>query len=175
MRHSLRLAMLALASWPLPATAQNAPVADAFRANTKKVAKRLMLSAQEMPATKYGYKPTAAQMTFGEVVAHLAEDNDIICSVISGATAPTRTPMAATEIKAHLIARLEETFAFCDQSLASLDDAQLGAALSFAGLTESRALIMIQSAGHWSDHYSQMAIYLRINGLLPPTAKDPAI
>jgi hypothetical protein len=83
--------------------------------------------------------------------------------------------MATTDTKEHLIARLQETNAFCDQALASLDDAKLGEPLPFAGLTETRALIMIQSAGHWSDHYSQMAIYLRINGLLPPTAKDPTV
>lgn len=166
--------MLILILWLL-AFAPTAPVADAFRANTTKVAKRLMLSAEAMPAGKYGYKPTAAQMTFGEVVAHLAEDNDIICSVISGVPAPTRTPMAPTDTKAHLTARLAETFAWCDTALAALDDSKLGEPLSFAGLTETRALIMIQSAGHWSDHYSQMAIYLRVNGLLPPTAKDPSL
>jgi uncharacterized damage-inducible protein DinB len=160
---------------PAIALAQHAPVADAFRANYKRVANRLVLSAEEMPADKYGYKPTPAQMTVGEVVAHLAEDNDIICSTITGVTAPTRPDMAATDTKAHLIARLKETFAFCDQSLATLDDTKLDETLSFAGLSETRALIMFQSAGHWSDHYSQFAIYLRINGLLPPTAKDPNV
>lgn len=166
---------LALIFVPVLAFAQNATVADAFRANTKRVAKRLVLSAQEMPASRYAYKPTKAQMTFGEVVVHLAEDNDIICSTIGGMTAPTRTTVAATDSKARLVARLEETFAYCDQALAALDDTRLGEQLSFAGLTESRALIMFQSAGHWSDHYSQAAIYLRLNGLLPPTAKDPAL
>jgi hypothetical protein len=152
-----------------------APVADAFRANTKKVAHRLILSAEEMPEAKYGYKPTPAQMTFGEVQQHLAEDNDIICSTIVGAKAPDRPAMAPTDTKAHLIARLKETFAYCDQVLAGLDDSKLGEMLPFAGLSEPRALIMFQSAGHWSDHYSQDAIYLRINGLLPPTAKDPSV
>jgi uncharacterized damage-inducible protein DinB len=168
----MRLALLFV---PLLAAAQGAPVADGFRANVHRVAKRLVLSAEEMPAAKYAYKPTKGQMTFGEVVAHLAEDNDIICSTISGTAAPTRTPMAATGSKARLVARLKDTFAFCDVALAGLDDAKLGEQLSFAGLTETRALIMFQSAGHWSDHYSQAAIYLRLNGLLPPTAKNPSL
>lgn len=166
------IAVLGLA---IVAVSQPAPVADAFRANTKKVANRLILSAEAMPQAKYGFKPTAAQMTFGEVVAHVAEDNDIICSTITGVSAPTRPAMAPTDTKAHLIARLKETFAFCDQALATLDDTKIGDTLSFAGLTETRALIMFQSAGHWSDHYSQFAIYLRMNGLLPPTAKDPNV
>jgi len=40
-----------------------------------------------MPAEKYGFKPTAAQMSFGEVQAHFAECNDYLCSAITGVTA----------------------------------------------------------------------------------------
>jgi DinB superfamily len=166
---------LVLLCLPFVASAQATPVADAFRANTARVAKRLILSAEEMPAAQYVYKPTAAQMTFGEVVAHLAEDNDDICGTVAGVKPPDRVAMAATDTKAHLIARLRETFVFCDQALAGLDDTKLAEPLPFAGLTESRALIMMQAAGHWSDHYSQFAIYLRINGFLPPTARDPTL
>ena len=169
MRYSLILC------FPVAALAQHAPVADAFRANVKREAKRLILSAEEMPAARYGYKPTKAQMTFGEVVVHLAEDNDTLCSVVSGTPAPARTAMAATDTKAHLVARLEETFAFCDHTLAALDDTRLGAPIESGGDTESLALVMINAVAHWSDHYSQAAIYLRLNGLLPPTAKDPSL
>lgn len=157
--------------FPVAAFAQNAPVADAFRANVKRVAKRLILSAEAMPATKYGYKPTRAQMTFGEVVSHLADENDVLCSAISGTPAPTRPAMAATDTKAHLVARLQETFTYCDQALATLDDTRLGQQIE----GESLALALINAVAHWADHYSQAAIYLRLNGLLPPTAKDPSL
>jgi DinB superfamily len=126
--------MLLLMCFPAATLAQTAPVADAFRANTKRIAHRLVLSAEAMPEAKYRYKPTAAQMTFGEVVVHLAEDNDIICSTLTGMPAPTRAAMAATDTKAHLVARLKETFGYCDQALAALDDTKLGETLSFAGL-----------------------------------------
>jgi hypothetical protein len=39
---------------------------------------------------------------------------------------------------------------------------------------KSRAGLMTIATGDWADHYSQAAIYLRLNGLLPPTAKRPA-
>lgn len=163
--------LLLVICFPVMAYAQTAPVADAFRANIKKVAKRLILSAEEMPAAKYAYKPTKAQMTFGEVVSHLAEENDVLCSTISGTEAPKRPTMAATDTKAHLVARLQETFTYCDQSLATLDDSRLGQQIE----GESLALVLINAAGHYADHYSQAAIYLRLNGLLPPTAKDPSL
>jgi uncharacterized damage-inducible protein DinB len=167
--------VVALLFLPMLVSAQTAPVADSYRATYKREVKRLELSAQEMPADKYSYKPTPAQMTFAEVVAHVANGNDAICGPISGVTPPKRVPIPATETKAHLVARLEETFNFCDQALASLDDTKLGETVGEGSDAELRALLMIQSIGHWSDHYGQMAIYLRLNGLIPPTAKDPSL
>jgi hypothetical protein len=35
----------------------------------------------------------------------------------------------------------------------------------------TRAHAMFAAVEDWGDHYSQLAIYLRLNGLLPPTAK----
>jgi hypothetical protein len=127
-----------------------------------------------MPAEKYAYKPTSAQMTVGEIVVHLAEDNDGDCSRISGVKAPARTSISPTDGKPRLVARLKETFAFCDHVLATLDDKKLGEEISAGGETETQAQAILDDCGHWADHYSQFAIYLRLNGLLPPTATDPS-
>ena len=149
-----------------------APVANAFRDNYKDVAKNLIAAAEDVPADKYSYKPTAAQMSFGQIMVHLAQGNDFLCGTIGGMKAPTRTKVAATDSKDALVARLKETFAFCDQALASLDDSKLGEQLPmFGGRMMSRAAVMTLTTGDWADHYSQEAIYMRINGMLPPSAK----
>lgn len=148
------------------------PVADAFRENTHRMAQRLEAAADEMPADKFSYKPTPAQMSFGQVVVHLAEGNDYICGAIGGVKAPERSKVTPTDSKDVLVKRLKETFDFCDQALANLDDAKLSEQLPFfGGHTVSRASMMTEATGDWADHYSQAAIYLRLNGLLPPTAK----
>ena len=155
--------------------AQNAPVADAFRDNAKNEGKNLMAAADVMPGDKYSFKPTPAQMSFADIVVHLAQGNDYLCGAIGGAKAPDRTKIASTDSKDVLVGRLKETFAFCDQALANVDDSKLGEMLPFfGGKTRSRAGVMTLTTGDWADHYSQTAIYLRLNGLLPPTAKKPA-
>jgi len=73
--------------------------------------------------------------------------------------------------KEQLVARLKESFAFCDQALAKLDDAKLSENLTVFGMTMTRAHVILITAGDWADHYSQEANYLRQNGKLPPTAK----
>jgi uncharacterized damage-inducible protein DinB len=172
-----RLCIAALATIALPgvAAAQANPVSDAFRTNAKSQATNLIAAAEEFPADKLTYKPTSAQMSVADIIGHLSQGNDFLCGTIGGMKAPTRTKLAPTETKQNLIARLRETFAFCDQALAGLTDASLGEELPFfGGRKMSRAAIMTVTTGDWADHYSQYAIYLRLNGMLPPTAKKPA-
>ena len=148
------------------------PVATAFRENAQQAAKNLIAAAEDVPADKYAYKPTPAQMSFGQIVVHLAQGNDFLCGAIAGQKAPQRTKVAATDSKESLVARLKETFAFCDQALGAVDDTKLAEQLPmFGGRTMTRAAVMTLTTADWADHYSQIANYMRLNGMLPPTAK----
>jgi uncharacterized damage-inducible protein DinB len=175
MKARASLATLAMVSLPaLLAAQQSNPVADAFRHNAQTEAKNLMAALDEFPADKLAYKPTPAQMSVADIIMHLSQGNDYLCGAIGGVKAPTRTKVAATDGKEALSARLRETFAFCDQALASLSDSNLGEEIPFFGGRKlSRAAIMTVTTGDWADHYSQTAMYLRLNGMLPPTAKKP--
>jgi hypothetical protein len=151
-----------------------APVAAAFRNAEASRARILVAAAEAMPADHYSYKPTPAQMSFGDVVSHVAEGNDYLCGEIGGMKPPSRAPVTETSSKDVLVARLKETFQFCNDAIASLDDSKLSEELPFfGGRKVSRAGIMIETVGDWADHYSQASVYLRMNGQLPPTAKKP--
>jgi hypothetical protein len=163
---------IALAALPRLAAAQGNPVADAFRQSASSAAKNLMAAADEMPADKYTFKPTPAQMSFGDIVAHLIEGNDYLCGAIGGAKAPAREKLTGASSKDALEGALKDSFKFCDDAFAKVDDSKLGEQIPFfGGKTRSRAGIMFVTVGDWADHYSQSAIYLRLNGKLPPTAK----
>ncbi len=174
MKLDARAVALILTAVPALLAAQGAasPVADAFRTYEQRSATKLVAAAEAMPADKYGYKPTPAQMSVADVVLHLAEGNDYFCSSITGSTAPKRDSLAATAPKDKLVARLRETFDYCGTALAKLDDAALAEQLPFFGNKVSRASMILIATGDWEDHYSQMANYLRLNGLLPPTARQ---
>ena len=175
MRIRLSAFIAVLSVLPHIASGQGAnPVADAFRADAKTVGKNLMDAADLMPADKFGYKPTPPQMTWAAIVKHLSGGNDLFCGAIGGVPAPQRARLDSTATKAALVGRLRETFAFCDEALSKLDDSKLGEQLTVFGQKMSRAAVMTLTTGDWADHYSQAAIYLRLNGLLPPTAKKPA-
>jgi hypothetical protein len=163
---------LAIALVPAFAAAQGAaPVAKALRATAARMEKDLTAAAEAIPEDKYSFKPTPAQMSVGQIMGHLAGGNDALCSAIGGVKSPAREKLAANASKAVLIARLKESFAFCHSSLAGLDDSKMSEELTVFGEKMSRAGWALETAGDWADHYSQLAIYMRLNNLLPPTAK----
>ncbi|HEX9293800.1 MAG TPA: DinB family protein [Gemmatimonadales bacterium] len=153
--------------------ASTSPVADALRQMEQRSARNLIAAAEAMPAEKYGYRPTPAQMSFAAIQVHLAnEGNDFLCGKVGGVASPQRPAVDTTMTKEQLVARLKETFTFCEQAFAHLDDSKLSEQMTFFGTnTVSRATAILITVGDWADHYSQEANYLRLNGLVPPTAQ----
>ena len=151
--------------------AQN-PVATALQSAALEAGRNLVESAEEMPADKYGFKPTPAQMSFAQVVLHVAGGNAMMCGWIAGTKAPEQAKLSPDDAKEKLVARLKDSFTFCTSALAQVDDSKLGDSIPSPGRRKvTRAAEMVDLAVDWADHYSQLAIYLRLNGLLPPTAK----
>jgi uncharacterized damage-inducible protein DinB len=150
------------------------PVSDSVRQVLVQQAKHLVDSAELMPADKYGYHPTEAQMTFGKLVAHIVQTNTLICSAIDSMPASADVmKMADTAPKDTLVGAIKQSFTLCTEALAKVSDAQLGEEVSMMGRRTgmSRAAAMITIANDWADHYSTAASYLRLNGILPPSAQ----
>jgi hypothetical protein len=173
---------LAAALHPIPLAAQTFtvspnPVSDTVRDLAARGSKNLVASAELMPADKYGYHPTEAQITFGQLVVHIVQTNVALCSAIGGTPAPL-TPeelkkLAGTDPKDALVGAIKKSFDYCTEAVAKVNDTQLGEEVSMFGRPtgRSRAATMITIANDWADHYSTAASYLRLNGILPPTAQ----
>jgi len=70
------------------------------------------------------------------------------------------------------VAALKASFDFCADALTKMDDSKLGEMGSaMDGQQLSRARFALGIAGNWADHYAEAAMYLRLNGLTPPSAK----
>ena len=159
---------------PLAVNAQQSPanpVSETVRRIVTQRAKILIAAAEEMPADKYSYQPTPAQMTFGHLVMHLQGSNFGLCSAISGTKPPEQAKVSDTDPKDKLVAALKSSFDYCTDALAKIDDSKLGESVPFFRGSQPRAAVMIALTDDLFDHYSQAAMYLRLNGLLPPTAQ----
>jgi uncharacterized damage-inducible protein DinB len=148
------------------------PVSNAVRKSLERESKILTAAAEAMPVDKYTFRPTPEQMTFAHLVMHMAGSNNFLCSKISGTDAPKADKLTEEDGKEKLVTALKASFEYCTQALAKVDDANLGEQLPFfGGRTISRAGAMIALTNDFYDHYSMAAIYLRLNGVLPPTAQ----
>jgi hypothetical protein len=147
-------------------------VAGSVREIYNRHSKYIVAAADEMPAEKYIYRPTPDEGSFGQIIAHIAVVNLAVCSMISDIPAPTGPKPTGTDPKDTLMAALKASFDFCDQAVAKLQDSSMGDTITyFRGAKKPRSRAVIELTDDLNDHYSQLAIYLRLNGMVPPSAK----
>ncbi len=169
-----RLLVIAIALCAvLPAFAQEKnPVTSVVREILPRQEKNLVAAVEEMPADKFSYKPTPQQMSFGKLVLHITESNNYLCAKIGGAAPPKGPELKETDSKDKLVTALKSSFEFCNTALEKMDDSRLGEKIqAFGGREAPLAWALIAVTNDWADHYGAAAIYLRLNGLLPPTAQ----
>jgi hypothetical protein len=155
---------------PKAASSKN-PVTDTVREILPRLQKNLIAAVDEMPADKFGWSPTPAQMTFGHMVTHMTMSNIELCSKAAGMAPPPMKSAPETD-KERLLATLTRSFVFCDAALNQVDDSKLGTPVQlYGGRQGTVASALIALTNDWADHYSGAAMYLRLNGLLPPTAQ----
>ena len=171
MRALRSLLVPVLAAIPALVLAQGNPVSTTAREFAKGAGANLVAAAQAMPAAKYGYKPTAGQWSFAQLVIHIADDNQITCAAIAGAAPADEAKPAPTDPKEKLVAALQRSIAACDTALSKVSDATLGDTVTYYGDKAPRVAAVMGLVADWFDHYGQQAMYLRLNGVLPPTAR----
>jgi len=169
------------AQQPAPAGPPANPITTSFKGRITNLHRNLQQAFDSIPASKFSYKPTAAQMSIGNIAQHLANDNYFFCNnfgAVKG-TRPAADTTTADSVKAtwpkdKLMASLKDSFAFCDQAIAQVDDTKLAdqITMTFNGnsRTVTRSGMLLGHAIDLADHYSQLANYMRLNNIIPPTA-----
>jgi len=130
---------------------------------------RLVAAFDSIPAARYGYRPTPSQQTIGYIAQHLENANYSLCERL-GVLKHPRTPKDSLSdtVKAQwpkdtLVQRLEASLRFCDT------------AMERVGKLESPALAstLLAFETDLAEHYSQISSYMRLLGLVPPSALPP--
>jgi hypothetical protein len=135
--------------------------------------------AEAMPAEAYAFKPTNGEFrdvrTFGEQVKHVAcanfaffnqiEKKEPPADCASGGPSPAAT-------KAELLAYLRQSFTYAQGVLATMTPANaLEPVTGPYGGPSTRLGITTLAVWHASDHYGQLVVYLRMNGIVPPGSR----
>jgi len=154
------------------ASATKDPVASSLRVLLQRSQNNTVGALEAMPADKFSYKPTPAQMSFAHLAVHIIGFNNGLCAKAADVPAPKVEELKESDSKDQLVAAAKASYAFCSEALSKMDDSKLGDTIDlFGGHQAPRAMAALILASGWSDHYATAAMYLRLNGILPPSAQ----
>src|SRR5437763_3075751 len=148
------------------------PISTILREMLPSRAKNTVGAIEEMPADKFNYKPTPEQMTFGHLAAHITDGNYFFCSNVGDVPRPKTEELQGTEGKDKLMAAVKASFDFCSTALAKATDSKLNDNITwFDGKPRASDWSFVELDSSSAAHYGAAAMYLRLNGLLPPSAQ----
>ncbi len=148
------------------------PVASSLRILLQRSQNNTVGAIEAMPADKFTYKPTPDQIPFAHLIVHIAQSNYFLCSKAADVPAPKVDELKEADSKDQLLAAVKASYNFCGDALSKMDDSKLGDSVElFGGRQFPRAMAALGLASGWADHYGAAAMYLRLNGILPPSAQ----
>jgi uncharacterized damage-inducible protein DinB len=160
------LAGIATVPFSLAAAVPATPSAAEFFKHFGPLTKLSVAVAQTMPPEKYGFRPHPDSMTFGELMSHIATTNYQFGAGLKDSNPPAM-PSATTKVA--IVKFLSDSFDYCSTIISSLTDEQLS---THHDSPDGRLLgreILLAMYVHVAHHRGQAEIYLRVNGIKPPS------
>jgi uncharacterized damage-inducible protein DinB len=145
--------------------AQQETVSAKLIARWEQTCQKLAALADEMPANKFDYQPIESVRTFAEVLRHVAFWNYYVADSARG-----KTPNdAANELSKEEFPTKADVIKALKQSAA---DAAGALKEHSAQLTPEMTEMVVTFIEHNSEHYGQLAVYARLNGIVPPASQN---
>jgi uncharacterized damage-inducible protein DinB len=145
------------------------------------VEKEFVPAADAMPDDKYNFAPTNGEFkgvrTFAQQVKHVAATNYELGAVILQEKPPVdigdETGPDSVRTKAECIRYLKESFTYLHKAIAVVNEQNAVESLKspWGQNTVTRLGLTTLIIGHCFDHYGQIAVYLRMNGIIPPASR----
>lgn len=145
-------------------------------------AKEIVPAAEAMPDDKFNFAPTQGEFkgvrTFAQQVKHIAAVNYMFGAAILSEKPPVELgsengPDSMTS-KADCVKFLKDSFDYLQKALNSVNESNvMGEVPSPFGPNKmTRLRLMLIATSHPFDHYGQMVVYLRMNGIIPPASRQ---
>ena len=143
--------------------------------------KEVTSAAEAMPEDKFNFAPTQGEFkgvrTFAQQIKHIGGVNYMFGAAILGEKPPASAgdengPSNLTS-KADVVKYLNDSYAYLHKALNSIDEKNVLAQVQspFGPNKITRLSLATIAISHQFDHYGQMAVYLRMNGIVPPASR----
>ncbi len=134
--------------------------------------------AKAMPAESYNFRPNAEEMSFGQLMAHIAQANAGACATASGLPRPAvpeklgawaKDPQKIDVEKDAAVEFLRESFDFCGKAVAAMTPERMEKVQGPAARNLTGFEWLWSYFTHTAHHRGQAEVYLRVKGIKPPT------
>lgn len=157
--------------------AQDSPLSADVKRDYKNVRDYFIRAAEKMPEADYAFKPSPDVRSFGQQVAHVADDQYNLCAPAKGETRKAAYTDIESRLskKEDLVAALKEAFAYCDGAYDVLTDASGAGIVKFGNTDRTRFAMLNWNLWHTWEHYGNVVVYLRMKGIIPPSSEKSQI
>jgi len=156
------------------------PVAEVYDHQVDLIEHDVVGLARAMPADKYDFAPSqgafAGVRTFGEQVKHIATMIYMTAALVLDEKPPVDLGTSdngpdSIRSKEEILKYLEGSRAYAHKATASLTEKnQMDPIQTYFG-PMARCAVAVGVAYHSYDHYGQMVVYARMNGIVPPSSQ----
>ena len=154
-----------------PATAQQPSAAADLKRVWTAMKNTIVKAADKMLEENYAFKPAPEVRGFGQLIGHIADAQNMICSAAKGEKNPAPGIEKSKTSKSDLMDALKQANAYCDSAYDALADGNLNDPIKLFGSERSRAGVLNMNVSHTNEHYGNLVTYMRIKGLVPPTSE----
>ncbi len=135
----------------------------------------LLRSAEKMPEESYGFRPTEAVRSYGQIIGHLGDSSYYFCSTALGEPYTSRQIEKTKTSKAELIAALKEALAYCNKAYSGMTDAAGTQTVKLFGKDDVPKLAVLNvNEIHSMEHYGNLVTYMRMKNIVPPSSESQA-
>ena len=153
-----------------PPPASTGPASEVLRSyNSQKT--NVIKAAEKMPDADYQYKPTPEIRTYARIVNHVTEAQSHTCTTLNGTKFDPKMVPSDTADKATIVAALKASFDECDKAYAALTNENIAEMVTMGPSKRSRIGLAWGNVSHDNEQYAELSTYLRLKGLVPPTAE----
>jgi uncharacterized damage-inducible protein DinB len=135
----------------------------------------VLAAAEQVPESDFAFKPTPEVRTLGQLFAHVAASQRMLCAMALG----ERNDFgAAGTTKAEIVAALRASNDYCARAYATSDADAMRLAppsdsisASLFGTSRTRFYVLATNAWHDNEHYGNIVTYMRLRGMVPPSSQ----
>jgi DinB family protein len=151
------------------ASAQDNPFSGDAKGSYTGIKNTITRAADKMPEANYSFKPVPEVRTYGEIIAHIADIQVMLCGLVKGEQKGAVSTGKTS--KADLMAALKESFDYCDGVYNSMTDATGAQKVKMFGREMTKLGVLNFNTMHDNEMYGTAVAYLRMKGIVPPSSE----